>query len=382
MASLLRRTKRALGLPREPDVDAPREDAVVVMMARNSERQAAQRAIESFERHFNRWFQYPIVFLNHEPWDKRFIRALSRATSAETHFEVMSESDFGYPDGVDRDAARASMVRQKQLDWPHAGKEGYHHMCRFYSGKFYNMDILKKYKWYWRLDPDTEFFCSITYDPFVEMAKRGHVYGFTMAIWEVLSTVPSLFRHTADYKDAAGIPSSPLWKAMVDPSPLPYPLRSLTSLLGNRDRHGDAWNGCHYWSNFEIGDMDFFRGSQYQAYFDAMDRRGGFYFERWGDAAIHSLAVAMLLHPSQVHHFDDIGYRHDELWQCPANALGGQLPESEALGKRPWQPEVEGGIGCRCECKGYKERRNHPAVCLNKLTAPNTPGSQPWLPWT
>lgn len=142
------------------------------------------------------------------------------------------------------------------------------------------MDILKKYKWYWRLDPDTEFFCSITYDPFVEMAKRGHVYGFTMAIWEVLSTVPSLFRHTTDYKDAAGIPSSPLWNAMVDPSPLPYPLRRLMSLLGNRDRKGDAWNGCHYWSNFEIGDMDFFRGSQYQAYFEAMDRLGGFYFER------------------------------------------------------------------------------------------------------
>lgn len=122
---------------REPDVDAPRASAVVVMMARNSEREAARRAVESFERHFNRWFQYPIVFLNDKPWDKSFIRALSRATSAETHFEVMSESDFGYPDWIDRDAARASMARQHELDWPHAGKEGYHHMCRFYSGYFY-----------------------------------------------------------------------------------------------------------------------------------------------------------------------------------------------------------------------------------------------------
>ncbi|KAG7123345.1 Glycolipid 2-alpha-mannosyltransferase 2 like protein [Verticillium longisporum] len=115
--------------------------------------------------------------------------------------------------------------------------------------------------------------------------------------------------------------------------------------LDNRDRHGDVWSGCHYWSNFEIGDMNFFRGRRYQDYFQAMDEAGGFFFERWGDAPIHSLGVAMLLEPSQVHHFEDIGYRHGEFHQCPDNAPGGQLLSSETLNGMKGTVEKEGGIG-------------------------------------
>ena len=33
------------------------------------------------------------------------------------------------------------------------------------------------------------------------------------------------------------------------------------------------------WSNFEIADMDFWRGDAYTAYFDYLDRTGGFYYE-------------------------------------------------------------------------------------------------------
>lgn len=37
---------------------------------------------------------------------------------------------------------------------------------------------------------------------------------------------------------------------------------------------------CHYWSNFEIADMDLFRSPLYRSFFDDLDRTGGFYFER------------------------------------------------------------------------------------------------------
>ena len=33
------------------------------------------------------------------------------------------------------------------------------------------------------------------------------------------------------------------------------------------------------WSNFEIADMDFFRGDAYSQYFDFLDRSGGYYYE-------------------------------------------------------------------------------------------------------
>ena len=126
-----------------------------------------------------------------------------------------------------------------------------------------------------------ELSCAITYDPFVEMARRNKVYGFTIALWEIGSSCPSLFRATADWMDARDVPPSALWRASVSASWAPWPLRPLLmSWFAYRDARGDQWSLCHYWSNFEIADMDFFRSPEYQAFFEYLDRKGGFYFER------------------------------------------------------------------------------------------------------
>lgn len=39
-------------------------------------------------------------------------------------------------------------------------------------------------------------------------------------------------------------------------------------------------------SNFEIADLDFFRGEAYSRYFDHLDRAGGFSYERWGGTLV------------------------------------------------------------------------------------------------
>ena len=36
---------------------------------------------------------------------------------------------------------------------------------------------------------------------------------------------------------------------------------------------------CAVWSNFEIGDLDFWRGEAYSTFFDFLDKKGGFYYE-------------------------------------------------------------------------------------------------------
>ena len=38
----------------------------------------------------------------------------------------------------------------------------------------------------------------------------------------------------------------------------------------------------------------------YEEYFKYLDRTGGFFYERWGDAPVHSLGAVMLLNSSQV----------------------------------------------------------------------------------
>lgn len=52
-------------------------------------------------------------------------------------------------------------------------------------------------------------------------------------------------------------------------------------------------------------------------YFEHLDKAGGFFYERWGDAPVHSLAVALMLRKDQVYFFNDIGYFHNPLTHCP-----------------------------------------------------------------
>ena len=45
------------------------------------------------------------------------------------------------------------------------------------------------------------------------------------------------------------------------------------------------------WSNFEITDMNFFRSEAYQAYFDFLDKKGGFYYEVRLNSSIRTRVV-------------------------------------------------------------------------------------------
>ena len=43
---------------------------------------------------------------------------------------------------------------------------------------------------------------------------------------------------------------------------------------------GESYNMCHFWSNFEIAKLSWFRSKEYQDFFQMMDRSGGFWMER------------------------------------------------------------------------------------------------------
>jgi len=40
------------------------------------------------------------------------------------------------------------------------------------------------------------------------------------------------------------------------------------------------------WTNFEIADMDFWRGEAYTTFFDFLDAKGGFYYEVRADSRL------------------------------------------------------------------------------------------------
>ena len=237
-------------------------------------------------------------------------------------------------------------------------------------------------------------------DPFLKMIEHNKTYGFTIAVKELRETVPNIFRYASAYKRLNNLTSQGLWEMFVepqepakepkqDPNP-PLPEEILQSDPGNHAlppidaeaMEGEKYNMCHFWSNFEIARLDWFRSKEYKDFFEMMDRSGGFWMERvsqsavllsnsdsdnlqWGDAPIHSLAAGALLSVKDIHYFRDFGYRHTTIQHCPANAPARQLPRQPFLEKTTrderkrmeedqywadWDDEKENGVGCRCRC--------------------------------
>lgn len=222
------------------------------------------------------------------------------------------------PDFIDKAKAELKIKEMEKANIIYGGSLSYRHMCRFFSGKFYNHELLKEYDYYWRIEPDVSFFCKMNYDPFDYLESNGLLYGFSITINEFMETIPSLWQTTIEFleKHRNILMNNEIMKFILD------------------DKKN--YNGCHFWSNFEIASFKVYRNEVYEKYFEYLDRAGGFYYERWGDAPVHSIAMALFYGRDKVHFFDDIGYRHTGYQYCPT------------------MPSMK--INCKCDVKDNYDR--------------------------
>ncbi|KAK0197086.1 glycosyltransferase family 15 protein [Armillaria mellea] len=275
-------------------------NATFVLLARNSDINGVVSSMQSVEDRFNKHYNYPWVLLNDEPFTDAFKERVSIISRASISFGLIPKEHWIQPDWIDEDRARLGRQKMMAQRIIYAGEPAiaYRNMCRFNSGFFFHHELLQPYRYYWR--PDVRFFCDINYDPFVYMREHDKVYSFTISLTEWAPTIPTLWSTVKEF-----IATHPDY---IDP-------HNAMDYLSNDG--GDSYNLCHFWSNFEIADMDFWRSDAYQAFFDFLESKGGFYYERWGDAPVHSIAAALFARRDQIHFFRDIGYRHESFQHCP-----------------------------------------------------------------
>jgi mannosyltransferase len=173
-------------------------------------------------------------------------------------------------------------------------------MCRWNSGMFYKHPALKEYRYYWRIEPNVKFFCDVDYDVFRYMEDGNKTYGFTINLYDAPQSIPSLWPETQRFLAAnpSYLSDNNMWEWITDDVARP-----------EHTKGGNGYSTCHFWSNFEIGDLDFFRGEKYEAYFQHLDRAGGFFYERWGDAPVHSLGIGLFADAANVHWYVTIPFR-------------------------------------------------------------------------
>ena len=292
----------AIGEPPEPlwrsdnygadNPNSPRINATLLSLVRNRELNDLLPTMRELEDHWNRKFNYPWTFFNDEPFTEEFKKKTQAATKAKCNYHVIPPEHWEAPSWISDELYKESSQILKENKVQYSGLISYNKMCRWNSGVFYRHPELQHIQYYWRVEPKVRFFCDVDYDVFRYMQDHNKTYGFNINLYDSPESIPSLWPETIKFLAAH--------PEYIHPN-------NAMSWLVDKDRrpeHHKKANGystCHFWSNFEIADLGFFRSQAYEDYFNHLDRAGGFFYERWGDAPVHSIALGLFEDVSKIH---------------------------------------------------------------------------------
>lgn len=303
----------------EPNVDnlvkagsdeAGTAKATFLCLVRNEDLDGIIKSIQTLQETFNNEFNYPYTFLNDDEFTEEFKKGILNAlpAKASVRFGKIEDSDWEMPAWIDIGDYQKKMEALDEQGVGHAKQLSYHNMCRYYSKNFHHHPMLRDYKFAWRVEPGVSFYCQIDYDVFKFMEMNNKVYGFTLNLYDNPLTVETLWPTVMEF---------------VREHPDYLHENGAFEWLKENGQKPDNYNGangystCHFWTNFEITNLDFLRSQLYQDYVDFLDQRGGFYYERWGDAPVRSIALALFADKDSIHWFRDIGYSHMPYTNCP-----------------------------------------------------------------
>lgn len=290
----------------EPHLPVQLVNATILVLCRNWELDDILSSMRSLEDKFNNQYHYPWTFLNDVEFTEEFKEWTTAMASGPTEYGLIPAEDWNTPEHINQTKYEECLKAFEQEGVLYGNSRSYRNMCHFNSGYFFRQELTLKYDYYFRVEPGVEYFCDFQMDPFRLMHDNKKKYGFVVTFYEYPNTIPGLFDSVneffGDHPD------------YLHPS-------SAKEFITNWDTIGDhpvtieakgaeEYNMCHFWSNFEIGDLNFFRSKEYIEFFEHLSSKGGFYYERWGDAPVHTIAAALLLDKEEIYHFEDIGYGH------------------------------------------------------------------------
>ena len=181
-------------------------------------------------------------------------------------------------------------------DWPRRRLRtfgiGYRRMCRFWFSGIFELADVRNLSYLLRLDTDSELRCKASSrDPFALMAHQNAVYGYVavktdhpMVAKNMTAFGTAYARRVPQIQDAFyRFPPHP-------PTMCPAPM---------------------FYTNFEVMDVSWFAAPRAAAFARAVDATGQIFGNRWGDAPLRWLTLALFASRTQLLCFGgEYDYRH------------------------------------------------------------------------
>ncbi|CAO3643195.1 unnamed protein product [Cunninghamella blakesleeana] len=267
-----------------------------------------QFTIRELQDKFNHNHHYPYIIFTNEPLSNKFKEAVATLTKNNAVFEILDKRTYGeYPSFIDKEKVQHARKEMSEKNIIYGDSEDYRFQARFFSGLIFSHPALEDIDYYWRFEIGTEYPCDIKFDPFQYMKDHNKKLSFSISLYEYAETIPTLY---TTFKDYANNHPADIYHAN-EPD-------SLWSFITDSSTGG--YNNCHFWTNFQIADLNFFKSQQYMDYFNHIDQSGGIFYERWGDPVIHTLGATLFLTKNDIQFWDDICYRvANTFTHCPAD---------------------------------------------------------------
>lgn len=238
-------------------------------------------SLRSLYSNFLSQFKYPVLAFVEDSFNEKYRTSVLE----EFDFVQFCNIKFTIPSHVNMDNVPKMYPHPTHGNgpyaWGHPGFTlGYRHMCRFFSGEIYHRPEILKYDYYMRLDTDSVIASPIPYDIFQHFKDNTFYYGFPKIDKDHPKVVEGLWEATREFAKSKNIN------------------KELGHYLGM------------YYTNFEIGYIPWFLNSGYMDYYNYLDKSGGFFTKRWGDAPVKFLGVNLLMDSKHIHHVSCFNYKH------------------------------------------------------------------------
>ncbi|CAO3580590.1 unnamed protein product [Absidia cylindrospora] len=277
---------------------------VLYMAVRNEDVQKVRETIRSIEDRFNHQWNYPWVLLCSEGFTEDFIKYTSSIPSGPIFYGKIDPEAFAYPSWLNLDKLKKSMGNSD------TGHEDISvlQMKRYQSGLFYHHSLFNNVKYIWRIEPGMSFSCRMTDDgddPFEKMVRNNKTYGFAVTRrYQEQKSTEAIWKMTKNYMNS-----------YTTYQVLPEDQTIMQAMVERR-----GYNSCHFWSLFEIMDVQFLKSVQHQHFFAHMDHQGAFFYEKLTDSVYRTMAIAMFLNIDKIEYFNEIGLKKDGfISHCPLN---------------------------------------------------------------